>query len=303
MKVTLNKIDAMATGENSQILDYPSQNNPTSLEGQINRRWKNASNNQNCFQPSQTLCRSQYLPTPRQPTSFSQLEKSTLPNVALEQRNLHQVNTSQQVLGVGQLYNNFLPHYQQPQGYYTLYQPPYAYFQTSPQQSTFNGDLLVQNQNLCMEPWKINCDQEILSHPNSKACLIDRPLNNHLLINGHASQNHTTNESLDCNRPDTNIRSKARRISHNTTDLSDRDENKGKPAIKEEEILPMEIGNNIISVRSSSIQKPPKKQESKQKCDLFKMKDGELKRLIGRKLKDKEFINFVERLDKIVSQP
>lgn len=296
----------MATGENSQILDYPSQNNPTSLEGQklINRRWKNASNNQNCFQPSQTLCGSQYLPTPRQPTSFSQLEKSTLPNVALEQRNLHQFNTSQQVLGVGQLYNNnLLPQYQQPQGYYTLYQPPYAYFQTSPQQSTFNGDLLVQNQNLCMEPWKINCDQEILSHPNPKACLIDRPLNNHLLINGHASQNHTTNESLDCNRPDTNIRSKARRISHNTTDLSERDENKGKPAIKEEEMLPMEIENNIISVRSSSIQKRPKKQESKQKCDLFKMKDDELKRLIGRKLKDKEFINFVERLDKIVSQP
>lgn len=308
LKVTLNQMDATAIGENSQIIDYPSHSMATTSQGPkcATTLRENTLNNQSYYHSPQALCKPQYIPPLKQQNSFSQLEGSTcLQNMSLEQQKQH---TGQQVRGVSQSHNNYLlPQYEQ-QAYYTQCQPTYTYLQTCPQQNTSNGHLSVQGQNMALKPPNINYNQEVLSHSNSNGVLLvsDQHLNNQMLINGYGSQNRTRNESLGCSQGNANIRPKIQTATNDTIGLSERNgnNNKPKPVIKEEEILPMEIGKVFNSTKSSTngIQKTQRVQKPNPKNDLFKIKDSELKKLVTRRLKDQEFVKFVERLDKIVSQ-
>ena len=71
-------MDAVAIGENSQIIDYPNQNIAAASQNPnlVIRPWENALNNKDCYQPPRPLCRPQYNPPLEHNTSFSQLEKS-----------------------------------------------------------------------------------------------------------------------------------------------------------------------------------------------------------------------------------
>lgn len=300
-------MDAVAIGENSQIIDYPSQNMAAALQNPnlVIRSWENALNNKGCYQPPQALCRPQYNPPKEHNTSFSQLEESTgLSNATLEQRKQLQLNALQQLRGRSQLQNNyFLPQYHQPQACYAQYQPPYTYLQTSQQQNIFNTDLLAQGNSIALETPSVNYNGEMLSLSNNKASTsVDQ--SNQMLISRISNQNHITNESSVFSQNDTNMKPKPQSKINNKIHLCERDY-RNKSVIKKEEILPMEIGNKFILPKSSTngIQKSSKMKKSNSKYDLFKMKDNELKRLVTQKLLDQEFVKFVERLDKMVSQP
>lgn len=301
-------MDAVAIGENSQIIDYPSQNIATGLQNPnlIIRPWENVLNNKGCYQPPQALCRPQYNPPLEHNTSFSQFEESTgLPNITLEQRKQLQLNTLQQLRGRSQLQNNYvLPQYHQPQACYAQYQPPYTYLQTSPQQNIFNTDLLAQGNSIALETPSMDYSGEMLSLSNTKA-LTSVDQSNQMLISRIGNQNHITNEPSVFSQNDTNMKPRPQSKINNKIHLCERDANRNISFIKEEEILPMEIGNKFILPKSSTngIQKSSRMKKSNSKYDLFKMKDTELKRLVTQKLLDQEFVKFVERLDKMVSQP
>jgi hypothetical protein len=306
LKVTLNQMDAVAIGENSQIIDYPNQNIAAASQNPnlVIRPWENALNNKDCYQPPRPLCRPQYNPPLEHNTSFSQLEESTgLPNINLEQRKQLQLNTLHQLRERSQLQNNyFLPQYHQPQACYAQYQPPYTYLQTSPQQNIFNPDLLAQGNSIALETPSVDYNGEMLSVSNTKA-LTSIDQSNQQFINRIG--NHLTNESSVFSQNDTNMKPKPQSKINNKIHSCERDVNINKSVIKEEEILSMEIGNKFLLPKSSTngIQKSSRMKKSNSKYDLFKMKDTELKRLVTQKLLDQEFVKFVERLDKMVSQP
>lgn len=301
-------MDAIAIGQNSQIIDYPSQNMAAALQNPnlVIRPWENASNTKGCYQPAQALCRPQYNPLLKHNTSFSQLEESTgLINITPEQQNQLQLNALQHIRGRSQLHNNyFLPQYYQPEACYAQYQSPYTYSQTKTQQNIFNTDVLAQEQSRDLEIPSVDYDREKLSLSNTKA-LTTVDQNNQMLNNGIGNQDHITNESLGINQNDTNMKRKPQNKINNRIPLCESDVNRNKSVIKEEEVLPMEIGKKLDLPKSSTnlIQKSSKMKKSNSKCDLFKMKDSELKRLVSQKLKDQEFVKFVERLDRMVSQP
>lgn len=299
-------MDAVAISENSQIIDYPSQNMALQNPSIVLRPWENATNNKGYYQPPQALCRPQYNPPLKHNPSFSQLEESPgLANVTLEQRKQLQLNTLQQIRGRSQLNNNyFLPQYYQPQACFAQYQAPYTYLQTSTQQNIFNTDLLAQDQSMALETRNVDYNREMLSLSSTKA-LASVDQSNQMLINCVGTQNHSTNESLGRSQNDTNMKPKSQNKINNRVSSCEKDVNSNKSVIKEEEMLPMEIENKCILPKSSTngIQKSSRMKKSNSKYDLFKMKDAELKRLVTQKLKDQEFVEFVERLDKMVSQP
>lgn len=297
LNVVLSQKDATEVIENSQFIDNPSQKRVAML--QIPRipsnSWENTSNNQEFYSPSQALCRPQYIPPPKQNAPFSQLERSaSFSNITLEQRKKIQCESSQQVRELSQLPSNyFLPHYHQPDACYAQYQQPYTYLHTSAQPDMRNAGR--QSGFMALESTYIDCNRDIVAPSNAKAMRsVDR--NNQILPIGN--QNHITNESID-----NNVQPKNQAIDKNRIFVCDRPVNKDK-WIKEEEALPTKIGNKFVLPKSSinRVQKSSN-QKPKKKYDLFKMKDAELKTLVTEKLKDEKFIKFVERLDKIVSQP
>lgn len=292
LNVVLSQKDATEVIENSQVIDNPSQKRVAMLQIPSNS-WENISNNQEFYSPSQALCRPQYIPPSKQNASFSQLERSaSFSTIPLEQRKKIHCESSQQVRD--QLATNyFLPHYHQPDACYSQYQQPYSYLHTSAQPDMRNAGR--QSGFMALESTYIDCNRDIVAPSNAKAVRsVDR--NNQILPIGN--QNHITNESID-----NNMQPKNQTIEKNRIFVCDSPVNKGK-WIKEEEALPTKIGNKFVLPKSSinRVQKSSN-QKPKKKNDLSKMKDAELKTLVTEKLKDEKFIKFVERLDKIVSQP
>lgn len=302
LNVVLNQMDATEINGNSQIIDNPSQKMVGILQTPQNpfKSWENIANNQEFYSPSQALCRPQYTLPLKQNASFSQLEESTkLSNITLEQRKQIQLNPSQQVREVSQLANNyFLPHFHQPEACCPQYQQPYTYLHTGTHQDIYNGSRLAPKGGMPLESTNMDYNRDMISHSNTQAMIsVDR--NNQILPNHIGKQNDIMNE------PDDNsMQPKNQAVEKNRISVCERPVNKNK-SIKEEEVLPMKIGNKFVLPKSSTngVQKSSRKQKPKKKYDLLKMKDAELKILVSQKLKDEEFVKFVERLDKIVSQP
>lgn len=279
LMISVNHLVASTANENSQIIDYCSQAIPRSLQNPIHTETQQNVISNHPFHQSQSLNRaSQYVLVHEQqaPAQKSGIQ-TQLFELPADHRVPFHLNTQ----------NGLCPHHSL-STYCNQLQSNYSNFIPN-QPNCIDNNLNRDKKKALDYLQRSGRDIATINNPSNFSSSLGQPLIQGTIQSDHINQKKSVSDT-----------------DYKTNCSIGKQENCIKYCIKQEEVLQLLDSEELDSRKhptKDSTKNSQGLQKSKQKGNLHIMKDSQLKRLIKERLKDKEFITFVKKLEKIVSQP